>query len=41
MGLDFLILGTAEGETHDANDLYNVSVKRHPNALYKIFSVSR
>jgi len=28
MGLKFLILGTIEGETHDADDLYKISVKR-------------
>ena len=28
MGLEFLILGTIEGETHDADDLYKISVKR-------------
>ena len=28
MGLEFLILGTIEGETHDADDPYKISVKR-------------
>ena len=38
MGLKFLILGTIEGETHDADDLYKISVKRD-QMFYKIFSV--
>ena len=38
MGLEFLILGTIEGETHDADDLYKISVKID-QMFYKIFSV--
>jgi hypothetical protein len=34
MGLEFLILGTIGGETHDADDLYKILVKGDPFHLY-------
>jgi len=37
-GFEILILGTIEGETHDAGDLYKISVQRD-QMFYKFFLV--